>query len=148
MKSNKIIKDSLFKNKKIIYSFIIWLFSIGLFDVIFLLKKDNQSTTNAEFLFLGITIIAGIISFLVFILTLGKIFYQKYQSVKASVLSTFSFIFFIIFGHVLVYVPFNILGFYKNPQIIKPTQASKNTLIFSGLKLGSTGEDVKVLQSA
>ncbi len=136
----------IFKNRKTIIFFFLWFASIVLFDLIFFLKKDSQELTSIELLFFLLTIGVGIISFIVFILSLDKFFHQKYPKVKASIFSSLSFIGFLIFGIGLTISPF--ILFNKPQEIVKSTQASKNTLISSPLKLGSTGEEVKILQSA
>lgn len=66
---------------------------------------------------------------------------------KASILSVFSFIFFLVFGIGLIITPLIIVDKKFNQQIAKQTKASKNTLITSGLRLGSQGEEVKLLQA-
>jgi peptidoglycan hydrolase-like protein with peptidoglycan-binding domain len=58
-----------------------------------------------------------------------------------------SFIFLLIFGVGLIATPLTYFS-NKNESLIKSAKASKNTLIASGLKLGSNGEQVKILQSA
>jgi hypothetical protein len=135
----------IFKNKKIIISFFSWLIFIFLFDLIIFLKKDSESLTSIETIFLLLIVGGGVISFIIFILSLEKLFHEKYKRVKASILSSLSFIVFVVFGVGLIITPF--IVFNKNKEIIKPTEASKNTLISSPLKLGSSGEDVKLLQA-
>jgi len=137
---------AIFKSKKIIISFFSWLFSIFLFDLIIFLKKDSESLTSIETIFLLLTIVGGVISFIIFIVSLEKLFHEKYKRVKASILSSLSFIVFVIFGIGLIITP--LVFFNKNKEMVKPTEASKNTLISSPLKLGSSGEDVKLLQVA
>lgn len=136
---------AIFKNKKIIISFFSWLIFIFLFDLIIFLKKDSENLTSIETIFLLLTIGGGVISFIIFILSLEKLFHEKYKRVKASIFSSLSFIVFVIFGIGLIITPF--IVFNKNKEIVKPTEASKNTLISSPLKLGSSGEDVKLLQA-
>lgn len=140
----------LLKNRKIIFSFIIWLFSIGLFDVIFLFKKEIQLLKNIEFLFLTIIVIGGIIAFLVFILNFKNLLSEKYSPLKANILAFFLYTYFLFFGFIILIFPF-----IKNnefPKVEKTSnkqeQVLKKFLISSELKLGSSGEDVKVLQSA
>jgi peptidoglycan hydrolase-like protein with peptidoglycan-binding domain len=136
---------AIFKNKKIIISFFSWLIFIFLFDLIIFLKKDSESLTSIETIFLLLTIGGGVISFIIFILSLEKLYHEKYPKIKASIFSSLSFIIFVIFGVGLIITPF--IVFNKNKEIVKPTEASKNTLISSPLKLGSSGEDVKLLQA-
>lgn len=133
-------------NRKIIIFFFLWFASIVLFDLILFLKKDSQKSTSIELLFMLLTVGFGIISFIVFILSLENFFHKKYPKVKASIFSSLSFIGFVIFGLGLIVLPFVL--FNKPQEIVKPTQASKNTLISSPLKLGSLGEQVKIIQSA
>lgn len=134
------------KNKKLILSFFIWLLSIGLFDLFFSLKKVGNYT-NIELIFLAQIIGIGIVSFIIFILTLERIFHKKYSNLKARIFSSLSFIFFIIFGLSLIILPLVILNNEGSSELVKQTQASKNTLVSSGLKLGSSGEEVKLLQA-
>ena len=136
---------AIFKSKKIIISFFSWLFSIFLFDLIIFLKKDSESLTSIETIFLLLTIVGGVISFIIFILSLEKLYHEKYPKIKASIFSSLSFIIFVIFGIGLIITP--LVFFNKNKEIVKPTEASKNILISSPLKLGSSGEDVKLLQA-
>jgi peptidoglycan hydrolase-like protein with peptidoglycan-binding domain len=136
---------AVFKSKKIIISFFSWLFSIFLFDLIIFLKKDSESLTSIETIFLLLTIVGGVISFIIFILSLEKLYHEKYPKIKASIFSSLSFIIFVIFGIGLIITP--LVFFNKNKEIVKPTEASKNILISSPLKLGSSGEDVKLLQA-
>jgi hypothetical protein len=114
---------AIFKSKKIIISFFSWLFSIFLFDLIIFLKKDSESLTSIETIFLLLTIVGGVISFIIFILSLEKFFHEKYKRVKASILSSLSFIVFVIFGIGLIITP--LVFFNKNKEIVKPTEASK-----------------------
>ncbi len=135
---------NILKNKKIIHPFILWLFSIGLFDLIIILsQKDSQSITNIESNVILLPFILGIISFGVFVINLEKIFHQQFEKVKASILSAFSFIFFLVFGIGLIIASLIIADKKFNQQIAKQTKASKNTLITSDLRLGSQGEEVK-----
>ncbi len=136
------------KNKKLIISFIVWLSSIFFFHLILLVKNNQTNWTEIEIGLFILTIILGFISFAIFILSLEKRFHKKYPSVKASIYSMLSFIGFLIFGLSLVMVPLFLYEKLNNKEIVKQTQASKNTLISSGLKLGSQGEQVKILQSA
>ena len=139
---------NILKNKKIIISFFSWLAFIFLFDLILFLKffrKDNESLTSIETIFLLQAVGGGIISFIIFILSLEKLFHEKYPRIKASIFSSLSFIVFVVFGVGLIIAPF--IVFNKNKEIVKPTEASKNTLISSHLKLGSSGEEVKLLQA-
>lgn len=134
------------QNKKLILSFLFWLLSIGLFDLFFYLKKD-YNYSNIEFIFLLQIIGIGIISFIIFILTLEQLFHKKYTNLKGRVYSSLFFIFFLILGLGLIFYPLSKFNNKEN-NIVKETQASKNTLISAGLRLGSNGEDVKILQSA
>lgn len=141
----------LFKNinKKIILSFLLWLLSISVFDILFFIRGDLFLFTNFEVIFLVITIIMGSISFLIFIFSLGSIFYKKFSLIKALFFYFISFCFFIFLGFLVFVLPFGSVGnYYKKEVSIPPVKASKNTLITAGLKLGSSGEEVKVLQSA
>jgi len=136
---------SILKNKKIIISFFSWLAFIFLFDLILFLKKDGEGLTLIETVFLLQAVGGGVISFIIFILSLEKLFHEEYPRIKASIFSSLSFIVFVIFGVGLIIAPFIVLN--KNKEIVKPTEASKNTLISSPLKLGSSGEEVKLLQA-
>jgi len=146
---NKNFELKNFLNNKLILSFFLWLSSIGLFDLILFLKqKDNKFFTNIELVFLSLVVVTGVVCFIYFIILLEKYFHLKYHRVKASIFSSFSFIFFLIFGIGLLVSPFILTNKNKVQEGIKPIEASKNTLISSGLKLGSKNDQVKVLQAA
>ena len=147
MRIAKIINNmaNLFKHRKILISAFSWLAFIFLFDLIIFLKKDGEDLTSIETVFLLQAIGGGVISFIVFILSLEKLFHKKYPRIKASIFSSLSFIVFVVFGAGLIITPF--VFFNKNKEIVKPTEASKNTLISSPLKIDSSGEEVKLLQA-
>jgi len=133
-------------NKKIIISSISWLLSIGLFDLI-LINQENM-LSNLELLLIFSILAIGSISFFSFVINLEEVFHSKYSKVKATILSIFSLLFLLVFGIVLAVTPLVIFNKSSIPQIVNTTEASKNTLISSGLKTGSNGIQVQILQSA
>ncbi|MEM4711401.1 MAG: peptidoglycan-binding protein [Candidatus Woesearchaeota archaeon] len=134
------------QNRKLILYFLFWLLSIGFFNLLFYLKKDYDYS-NIELSFLLQIVGLGVISFIFFILTLEQLVHKKYHNIKARVYSSLFFVFFLILGLGLIFYPLSKFNNKEN-NIVKETQASKNTLISAGLRLGSNGEDVKILQSA
>jgi len=140
---------SSFRNKKTLFSFFLWTLFIGLFNGVFFLKqKGLELMLIEELLFLFFITIFGIVCFSYFTTNIEKLFHQKYPRIKASIYSCFSFVFFLAFGLGLVIVPLFLVKNNQSQKIAKSAEASKNTLIASGLKTGSTGEEVKILQSA
>lgn len=135
-------------NKRVLWYFFFWLLSIGFFDIISILKLHENKFTNVELLFMILTVLVGVVFFVLFIINLERLLHRKYFNVKASVLSALSFLVFLILGIVLVTAPLAIVNNVYKTNVAKTAEASKNTLISSQLKLGSNGKEVQILQAA
>jgi len=127
-------------------AFVLWLLTIVIFDESIFLKLNQQEWSSLELIFTFLDITIGIVAFGYFIISVEKTFHKKYPSLKASILSILAFFISSFGGILIVFLPF--IFFSKTISITNPVTTSKNILISSDLKMGSSGEQVKILQSA
>jgi len=122
-----------------------WLSSIGVFLYIFSLKGDVQNLTSIELYSTFATVIIGIISFCGFVLSIESYVKKKYPRILAGFISIMAFLVSLGIGIGIVFVGLNFLSNVEK----KPIEAEKSnyTLLTSPLKIGSSGEDVRVLQA-
>lgn len=130
--------------------FLYWIVSIIWFDCSLFILQENSSK---YLLFFGlggllITAITGFINFYLFVSALSKEFHNKFSNTKAEFLSFFAFILFLIFGLMLIFMPFYLKTQINTRTTLEEKKPLKNILITSGLKVGSEGISVSILQSA
>jgi len=123
----------------------LWLSSIGMFLYIFFLKGSVQNLTNIELTSIVIVIIIGIVSFFSFLNSIEKMVKKKYPRVIAGFLFILAFLASLAIGIGIIFVGFNVLP--KAEKIPVEAEKTNYTLLQSPLKVGSSGEEVKILQA-
>ncbi len=121
-----------------------WLISMVL-SVSILQYGNQQNASPVEIASLIVVVIFGIFSFSKFILIIEKVIKIKYNRIIGGFFSILAFIFSLGIGIGILILLFNVLLKPKNTNV--QAEKTKYTLLQSPLKIGSSGEDVKVLQA-
>lgn len=125
-----------------IIAFIVWLYTIGFF-ILTLQNRASMKWSTFDLVLLFGNIGLGLLAFLFFILKFEQAIRKKFKGVIASLLSIISFFGFLVFGFILSLGPLVLLNKnLPNSQV----EVQNNRILSSGLKIGSTGEEVKLLQ--
>lgn len=130
--------------------FIIWLASIAIFVLTIFFNRNNTNWSDYIATFFWINIIVGFFSFIFFIANLEKYLKQKYSSRKTGILATGSAFILIALG--LSVIALSLFLLFKNDIKINKlpinTKVANFNLLNPGITVGTTSDDVKIIQSA
>lgn len=128
-----------------IKSLLIWLGTIIVLILILYSKTHNTNWSNIEFDLLILDVLVGILAWAVLVSTFDRFLHKKYSNLKATLLSLPFLLATLIAG--IAIILFFITKFSINNQLsVTDVKEQHYNLINSGLKIGSTGDDVKILQ--
>lgn len=124
-----------------------WFGSIVMFVLIIMYKLGNTNTPYSpiESGTMLIIVIFGIIAFIKVILDIEIAIKRKYPRAIGSLLSALSFVVLLVLGVGIIISAMNLYSKPKKNDV--QAEKTKYTLLQSPLKMGSTGEDVSLLQS-
>jgi len=121
-----------------------WLI-LMILSVLILKYSNQQNTSLIEIGSLIVIVFFGIFSFSKFILIIEKAIKVKYSRIIGGFFSILAFIFSLGIGIGIMVLLINIIPNSNNKNV--QAEKSKYALLQSPLKIGSSGEDVKVLQA-
>jgi peptidoglycan hydrolase-like protein with peptidoglycan-binding domain len=125
---------------------LIWLLTISLFIIIVFSTNNQVNTNNQDITFVVLDILIGIISWLFFANSIDKTIHNKYSGIKASFISAVIILSSLIGGFIIIFISFTFFPIYNQPK--SETKVASYKLVNSGIKLGSTGEEVRIVQAA
>jgi len=126
---------------------IIWISTIVLFILILYSKRHNTNWSDIEIGLLAFDILGGIAAWIYLVTSFDKLLHKKYSNLKATLLSV-PFLLFSLIAGVAIISLFITKFSTSNQKSVTAVKEQHYNLINSGLKIGSSGEDVKILQSA
>ncbi len=130
-----------------IASIIVWIGSIIGIITIFALQSNKPTTfTDNQLLLILLDILIGVISWLIFVGILSKKIHERFTGLKASSLSIISLLLTLVGGAGLIIFMILQISSINQPQ--STVKVASYKLIKPGMSLGSSGEEVKIIQSA
>jgi peptidoglycan hydrolase-like protein with peptidoglycan-binding domain len=144
----KISPEKNFNIKKMLLWAVFWIGSIILFDLICISKfgSTNLEYSPIETAALLFVVGFGIISFIIFAYNFEKLIKYKYSGATGSLISAVSIVASLVLGIALLFTILNV-HWQQNSKEVQ-AENTKYTLLQTPLRLGSTGNDVKILQAA
>lgn len=126
-------------------SLLIWLGTIAIFIAMLYSKTNNSNWSDLEIGLLAINILVGIVAWACLVNSFDRFLHKKYSNLKATFLSVPFLLFTLIVG--IAFILFYISKFSaSNQKSVTAVKEQHYNLINSGLKIGSSGEDIKILQ--
>lgn len=129
-------------------SLLIWFGTIAVFILILYSKThDTNSLSSIELGLLISDVLVGIVSWAYLVSSFDRFLHKKYSNFKATLLSVPFLLLTLIAGAAIILLFISKFS-TNNQQAVTAVKETHYNLINSGLKIGSSGDEVKILQSA
>jgi peptidoglycan hydrolase-like protein with peptidoglycan-binding domain len=129
-------------------SLIIWLGTITLLILILYSKTSDINWSNIELGLLILDVLGGIVAWAYMVSSFDKLLHKKYSNLEATSASLSFLLLTLVTGIGIILFFITQLQVKKQEIPITNTKIASYKLINSGLKFGSSGDDVKIVQAA